>query len=367
MQRILHIVGIMNRAGAETMIMNLYRSIDRNRYQFDFIVFSEEQGDYDSEIRNLGGEIFPIIEKNPIKRMFLLKNFLLKNKKYKIVHSHTLLSTSFHLLAAKFAGVKFRIAHGHSTNSISSGMISYIYEKFSKIIIQKYSTHQIACGTKVSKYLFSGLDNVILLPNSIDTNRFAKIGETNKTYLNDEFKIDDSFLKIIQIGRIERVKNFPLSIEIAEELKKRKIKFRMFFVGQGTLSTNIQSEIEKKDLLGYVHLLGLRTDIPQLMAGADIMLMPSLYEGFPVVLVESQAVGLKALISDKISDEVDLNVGLISFESIENRSSKWIEKILFINQEEIMKKEERLNILQKKGFDINSSVYIVSDLYEKMK
>lgn len=367
MQRILHITGRMNRAGAETMVMNLYRTIDRSQFQFDFLYFTAEECDFDAEIKELGGEIHRIIASNPIRRMLATKKLLQENTQWKIVHCHTLFSNAFHVRAAKMAKVPFRIAHSHNTSDQSnSGLIATIYQNFSRRKMNKYSTHFIGCGKEASEFLFPKQKDVFFLPNSIDTVYFATVGEKEKDYLNKEFNIDDTYLKIIQIGRLQKVKNHLFSIKIAEKLKEKNIRFKMFFIGQGELEKEIKKEIREKHLTDEVLLTGLRTDISQLMAGADVMLMPSLHEGFPVVLVEAQSVGIPSLVSSDVSAEVDLGVDLVTFESLDASLGNWVEKLSSLKHRKRIEKNERLNKLAEQGFDIYSSVQILSELYKSM-
>jgi len=311
---VLHITGIMDRAGAETMIMNLYREIDRTKIQFDFVFFGDKKGDYEEEIYALGGKIYRISTHNPIKRSIALKKLLNKNPQYRIVHSHTLLNNGLNLLIAKWAKVPHRIAHAHSTNDISDATIARsIYKSLALKLIKLYATQFISCSKEAAEFLFPNQTRVFSLPNSINLSKFAEIGENYKYYLNREFNLDDSCLKIIQVGRLQIVKNHKATINLAKMLKEKGIKFKMFFVGQGELQEEIKENIQFANLQNEIIMLGLRTDIPHIMAGADIMLLPSFYEGFPVVLVESQAVGLPAIVSDTISSEVDLGVDLVEF------------------------------------------------------
>lgn len=368
MQRILHVIGKMDRAGAETMIMNLYRKIDKAQFQFDFIVFSKQAGDFDEEIKSLGGRIFTILGRNAIIRMFQLKKLLLNHPEYKIIHCHTLFSNAFHILSGKMAHLPFRIAHSHNTSDQSKNkVIGLLYTSISKMIMHKYATHFISCGKAAAEFLFPKEKDVLILPNSIDTAFFAEIGHSEKDYLNKEFDIDDSFLKIIQVGRLLTVKNHIFSIKIALDLKSKNIPFKMFFIGQGDLYNQIKNEIKRNNLEQHVLLLGLRSDIPEIMAGADVMLMPSLHEGFPVVLVEAQAVGLPSVISDSISLEVDLNVGLIKFESLNNTTENWINNLVSIKRLKKMNAQDRLKELAVQGFDIHSSVETISELYKVME
>lgn len=364
MKRILQIVGTMDRAGAETMVMNLYRAIDKDRFQFDFLYFTDKKCDFDEEIEQLGGNICRITVSNPIKRMIAVTKLLKENPHWQIVHSHTLFSNAFHIYAAYLAGVKMRIAHSHNTSDKSkNGLISWIYQSISRKIQSKYSTDFVACGVAAGKFLFPKKENVLVIPNSIDTNHFAEVSEMNKNYLKKEFDLDDDTLILLQLGRLNKVKNHHFTFLIIRELKKKDIKFKLFIAGQGELENELKHMVKELRLQNEIEFLGLRTDVPQLLAGANMMLMPSLYEGFPVVLVESQASGTEALIADTISQEVDLDIGLVHFESLTNKPEIWANKILEIKNYSHISKEERLTILKNKGFDIATNAKQLEQLY----
>ena len=360
MIRVLHIIGKMDRAGAETMLMNLYRNIDRSEIQFDFVTFTDEVGDYDAEITKLGGKIIPILASNPIERMLKLQNFLKQNPEYKIVHAHMLLSNAFHLLAAKGAGVKNRISHAHSTNNGQFNIAKKIYEKWALITNNILATQKIACSELAAQYLFGTSKGVWLLPNAVDAQKMITVANQSRDYISQEF--GDSNIKIVQIGRLTEVKNHKFSIQVAEELKKRDVDFTMYFIGQGPLEDVIKKQVKKRDLDNNIIFLGLRTDIAELMASADYMIMPSLYEGFPVVLVESQAVGLNALVSNHVPTEVDFNLGLIDFLSI-NSVNCWANRLLQSDRPTPNDKKI-LEALEQRGFNVISSAKNLSELYK---
>lgn len=358
-QRILHIVGKMDRAGAETMLMNLYRHIDRQQIQFDFITFTNEVGDYDEEIITLGGKIIPILASNPIERMLKLKQFLQQHPEYKIVHAHMLLSNAFHLLAAKTAGIKHRISHSHNTSNGHSTVIKKVYERWAKTTNRKLATYRIACGELAAKYLFGTTNNVLLLPNAVDINEMGEVAKRSANYINEKYS--DEGLKIIQIGRLSSVKNHQFSIKVAEHLKKRKVDFTLYVVGQGPLQEQLKQQVANLELVENVKFLGVRTDITELMASADYMVMPSLHEGFPVVLVESQAVGLTALVSDQVSAEVDLGLGLVDFLAIDS-TEDWVERLLQAKSAK-PPESEIANRLRTQGFDVSLNAQKLSELY----
>ncbi|WP_333954952.1 glycosyltransferase [Psychrobacter sp. S4(2024)] len=358
-KRILQIVGKMDRAGAETMLMNLYRHIDRTQIQFDFITFAGEAGDYDGEIIELGGKITPIIANNPIERMLKLQRFLRQHPEYEIVHAHMLLSNAFHLLSAKGAGVKHRISHSHSTSNGQSNTVKKIYEKWALFTNRKVATYKIACGELAAKYLFGTSKEVWLLPNAVDIKKMIGVADKSRNYISRE--LGDNGIKIIQVGRLNEVKNHQFSLKIAEQLKNRHIDFALYIVGQGPLEDDLKQQVKDRSLENNIKFLGVRTDITELMASADYMIMPSLHEGFPVVLVESQTVGLMALVSDQVSTEVDLGLGLVKFLPLASVND-WANSLINL-QTTKPNKQEITNSMKVHGFDVATNAATLTQFY----
>jgi len=358
-KRVLHIVGKMDRAGAETMLMNLYRHIDRDKIQFDFITFTNEAGDYDAEIIELGGRIIPVIANNPVERMLKLQRFLKQSPEYNIVHAHMLLSNAFHLLAAKGAGVKHRISHSHNTSNGQSSVVKKLYEKWALITNRKLATQKIACGGLAAEYLFGSKKGIWLLPNAVDVRKMIEVADNSRNYISQKF--DDNGLKIIQVGRLNNVKNHQFSVKIAQELKRRKVDFTLYIIGQGPLEDELKQKVNALSLHDNVKFLGVRTDITELMASADCMIMPSLHEGFPVVLVESQAAGLNAIVSDQVSSEVDLGLGLVDFLSLDSVEI-WVDSLL--KSKTTKPTEQQIaNALKQHGFDAATNAQELTQKY----
>lgn len=363
LQRILHIVGKMDRAGAETMLMNLYRNIDRSEIQFDFITFTNQEGDYDAEIIELGGRIIPIIAKNPIERMLKLQRFLKQNPEYKIVHAHMLFSNAFHLLAAKGAGIKHRISHSHNTSNGQSSRIKKVYEKWAYITNKRVATYRIACGKLAAQYLFGTTKDVLILPNAVDVDNMISKANDSRDYMSKTF--NDDGLKIIQVGRLSQVKNHQFSLQIAAELKERDIDFNIYFIGQGPLEESLKATVTNNNLTDKVKFLGVRSDITEMMAGSDYMIMPSLHEGFPVVLVESQATGLEAIVSDRVSKEVNLDLGLVDFLSLDSIED-WVERLLNSRKFKKYEKTDIADTLKLQGFDAATNAQELSEVYKSL-
>ena len=232
-----------------------------------------------------------------------------------------------------------------------------------RFLISRTATVRLACGLHAGKYLF-GEKKFNVFNNAVDLSVFSKIKEKNANSW-DEFIQESNILKIIQVGRLTALKNHLFSISVANELKQRNIDFLFVIAGQGEDELIIRNEIEKYQLSNNIRLVGVRTDIPELMSGADILLLPSYYEGFPVVLVESQSIGLYSIISDFISKEVDFGLNLISFQPIDSEK-RWADCIQNykskINKFDMSK---NLKTLKSKGFDLQENILKIEELYDK--
>ncbi|WP_282041744.1 glycosyltransferase family 1 protein [Halomonas alimentaria] len=360
-KRILHIVSRMDRAGAEMVIMNLYREINKKEYQFDFIYFTTDDCYFDQEIRSLGGKIIRLKQGNPVRRAYHLYKALRKGN-WSIVHSHTLYNSGINLLMAKLAGVPCRIAHSHNTscrNEIST--IGRSYQAFMRWLLAWTPTNYVACGEAAAIYLFPGKEHVNIIPNAIDMCRFFG---ANKNITREDLAIPDGKLIILQVGRLMSVKNHSWSLNIAVALQQANIDFQMLFAGDGPNYETILDKIKLLSLQESVRLLGMREDIPELMAASDVMLMPSLYEGFPVVLVESQAAGLPAVISNTISAEVDLGLGLVHFLGLDRSPQVWVDKIINTKEKSKVECSMRKKTLEIHGFSSKSGVDRLMELYK---
>jgi len=369
MKRIIHIVGSMNRAGAETMIMNLYRQLDCEKFQFDFLYFTNRECDYDKEIIERGGKIYRLFSGKPntLKRYVKYYSLLKNTKEIDCVHSHMNINNSLYLFIAYLAGKKVRVSHSHGTEGkYHQSIIRRTFKFFSFGFIKKYATKHVACGEAAGRYLYPKVDDsrIILLPNAIDVQKFSDCRKTNRKYIRNFLKIEENTLVISQVGRLIEVKNHDFSLRFLKFLKDNGKKFHYVVVGDGELKESLKEKVEMLGLKENVSFLGVRSDVPELFSGSDIVLMPSLHEGFPVVLVESQAIGVPSLISDTISSEVDLGLDLVEFVSLEDDFLVWEEKLLKMTNQDEVESERIIKVLTEKGFSIVESVKKLEKIYE---
>lgn len=354
MKRILHIVGRMNRGGAETFIMNMYRNIDKDKFQFDFIVHVNEESDYDEEIKKLGGNIYHVTPKNKnlIKNLLEIKG-IVKNNRYLIIHRHTNSAiVSIDLIMSKLGGAKKLITHSHSTNT-EIRSIHYLSRK----LVNKYTTDRIACSIAAGEWLFGNKDFKVI-NNGINTKDFV-FNNNIRNEMRKELGLTNEFV-VGHVGRFDKVKNHQFLLKIFNEICKKIDNAVLIMVGQGELENEIKLQVKNMNLEDKVKFTGLRKDINNLMQVMDAFILPSLHEGLPVVLVEAQAAGLKCFASSTVSNESKITEE-IQYLSLDRSEEYWADKI--INNAYTYKRKNRLQEIIDYNYDIKNIIKDIEELY----
>lgn len=331
--RVLHVVGAMNRGGAETMLMNLYRALDRTRLQFDFLEFSDGVSDYAPEIERLGGRIYTMEwSQHPLRvrrTLAALTALLCSAGPFAAVHSHVLLANGLVLAGARRADVGCRISHSHSTSDAGLGVVAGGYRALARSLIRRNATVLAGCSGEAGTFLHGArefADRGVVIANAVDTSRFMPLSGEERAERRRSSGIGDDCLVLASVARLEPVKNHAFLVELASELESRGVDFRMCWIGAGSLGPQLASEVSQRGLDEHVKMMGLRTDVEAILQICDAVLMPSLYEGIPVALVEAQATGVPCFVSDRVSREVDLGLGLCRHLPI-TRAAAWAEAI----------------------------------------
>lgn len=359
--RVLQVVVNMNSGGIENMLMNLYRAIDRDKIQFDFLLHSESKSFFEDEISSLGGKVHrvkPLKLYNLVGYSKALKSFFSQNS-YQIIHSHISVWSYFILKIAEASNIPVRIAHSHEAHDsywdhrLHRVPLIFILKK----VINKPLTHRLACGYAAGKWLF-GEKQFLIINNSIDSTKFyydnAESKNTKKLLgLNDKIVFGN-------VGRFTKQKNHLFLIDIFVEILKRLPNACLLLVGDGSLKDQLETYVLKNNLKDSVYFLGVRSDIPELLSAMDYILMPSFFEGLPVALVEAQASGLKIFASNKISKEADIT-GLITFLSIADKNI-WVEAIM---QNIPYNRENQSTQIKTANYDIHNNALFLKDFYIK--
>ena len=318
MIRVLHIVGSMDRNGLQSFIMNVYRNIDRDKVQFDFVEFRSEPCEYDSEIESLGGKIYRLPSKSShfYKCINSIRK-IVKDNKYQIVHRHYYSSTMvFELLAAKLGGAKTLIAHSHSTRALSRAYLHYIFRP----LLSGVATRKIACSEEAGKWMY-GKRRFLIFRNGISYETF-RYNSIVREKIRDELQISDSFV-IGNVARFEKVKNHVFMINLIERYVKRNQNAKLLLVGNGNDYNRIKDLVKERKLDKYTLFVGSKSNVSDYLQAFDAFILPSLYEGIPLTLIEAQVNGLKCIVSENVDKTVNIT-GNISFLGIaESDLDKW--------------------------------------------
>lgn len=360
MIRVLQVVTKMDRGGLETMIMNYYRNIDKSKIQFDFLVHRKERGAYDDEIEKLGGKIYRLQKLNPfsLKYRKSLNLFFKDHKEYSIVHSHINCLSALILKYAKKNGVKNRFSHSHISDNISFSVKNMV-KLFYRNKLCKYTTKRFACGEKAGNWLYKGKDFTVI-PNAIDATKF-RYNYKNREIVRKELGISNDTLVIGHVGRFTEQKNHKFILDVFKKINSEVSDSALVLVGTGELYEDIRSYANEKGVISNVYFLGVRNDIEIIMQSLNVFLLPSLFEGLPVTIVEAQAAGIQCVISDNVSSECILTKNVCSL-SLNIDIKEWAEKII-----ELSKKDptDTYNEIVSNNYDINSNCKYLERIYEE--
>lgn len=335
MIRVLHIVSKMDIGGIENYLMNLYRNIDRDKIQFDFVVTSDGIGYYDKEINDLGGKIYNITKKkDSVQKNFIQLFKLVKKNKYEIVHRHGSNGhMSLDLLAAKLAGAKTRIAHSHSNRPTGN----FIAHKVFKNLTNFVSTHRFAASESAGEHLF-GNRKFKVIENGINIKKF-EYNDENRKKIRKSYNIEDDCLVIGNVGRLDKVKNHEFLVEVFYELNKINKNSLLMIIGEGNSEEDIRTKIDQLNLQSKVLLLGKKDNISDYMQVFDVFVLPSINEGLGIVLLEAQASGLLSFTSKDVVPKESQVTDLLSYISLLESPNEWAKIIL----EKTSKKIKRFN------------------------
>lgn len=360
--RVASVIGRYIGGGVEAVTINYYRNIDKNKVQLDFICDEDSTNIPYEEIEKMGGKVIIIPSySKPFKYHKELKK-VLKEGNYKIIHSNINTLSVFSLFAAKCAGVPVRIAHSHSTTNKKEkkkNLMKQVLRPFSKV----FATDYMCCSELAGRWLFGNKEydkgNVYLLNNAIDLDKF-KYNESLRKKKRKELGIKDDTLVIGHIGRFVAQKNHDFLIDIFNEIHKKNNNSILLLAGQGPLMEDIKNKVKELNLEDSVKFLGQRNDANELYQAFDVFLLPSLYEGLPVVGVEAQASGLLCYLSDDMTKETKV-LDITKFMSLNNTPEEWADNIL-----DDVKKYKRIDTSKEmtaKNFNIKEEAKKLEEYY----
>lgn len=365
MIKVLHLFTTLNTGGVESFIYNYYSHIDNKKIQFDEVVLGNEPGYMEPMFKKLNSNIYHIkrFRENPIKHYISLSK-IIKNGKYDIIHCHGYKSVLGLILAKKYK-CKVRIIHSHMAD-IDENIIQKILRKLLTFIANRNATDKFACGIDAAKWLYGEKEfnkgNILVINNAIDLKKYS-YSEEKRIKIQSELNLANKFT-VGNVARLTEQKNQEFLLEIVRELIKKVPNATLLLVGDGEDEQKLKQKTKELKIEKNVKFLGLRKDVSDLLSSFDVFLLPSKYEGLPVILAEVQASGVPALVSDSITKEINITKNIYYF-SLDKSPMEWRDYILDIYNENKKNDRNKINEKMKHGkYDIE---YQANKLYECYK
>lgn len=363
--KILYFVDRINRGGIQILLYNWIEKIDKSKFDISLLYLDDgKYHDFEQNFKKLQCNMYKLENiwiRTPfdyIKMKKSLKEFFSSNNDFDIVHYN---SSSKNYLVLKQAfqnGVPVRIAHSHSSDFSTNNILKKIYGNFLKKKILKYANHYFACSEVAGKWLYGNkvydLSNFVILPNAVDYSKFSFNDDIRKEY-RKKLEIKDKEVVLGCVGRFSTVKNHEFLINLFNEYHKLKPNFKLLLIGDGELINKIKDLVKKYSLEDSVIFTGAVNNVYVYYNVMDALLMPSLYEGLPVTLVEAQCNGLNCIVSNNISREADLT-GTIKYLSLDDNDlwTNTLNNIKYDRNNNYKKLKEKKYLLDESIIDLQN-------------
>lgn len=367
--RILQMSGAMNRGGAETLIMELYRHLDRSKVQFDFMVYNYtgKPAAYDEEIQKLGGRIYEMKKRfyhGPVSYWREAKDFFDLHTEYRLVHAHQYATSGYILSAAKKSD-KRRITITHSHIAFPQ---TDILRKFAdwggKKLLNKYADYYFGCSEDALLALAgrpADGEKLFVLKNAITPEKFVYHDESRNKW-RAFFEATENTLIVGNVARHTYQKNHEHILLTFNEIVEKKEDSILVLIGVGGKTEEIKEMTKKLGLTNKVYFMGSRPDVNEIMNAFDVFLLPSRYEGLGIVLIEAQANGLHCVISsDVIPEEADVHGGMVTRLSLDEDPREWAEACLQVQGRTDAKNAQQAVI--RAGYDIETVASWLQEFY----
>lgn len=367
--RVVHMAPL-GAGGISSMVINLCSHMDRSKVNFDYLVFRNEEEFFELKARMLGGKKLVAdvssyqvgIKKGIVK---LAKTYkVLKSNQVKIFHINA--STPYDILlsiVAKIAGVKVIIFHSHNTFFSTNSFVKKILINICRPMISCFSDCNIACSQKAAQFMFSNSVNknkqYILLKNGIEVEKYIFNVDIRNEF-RTRYHCEDKFV-IGHIGRFTYQKNHERVIEIFKTLKSKRDNAVLFLIGEGELFNNIKQKVHDLDLDDCVFFMGTSDEVYKFLQMFDMFLLPSRFEGLPVVVIEAQAADLPVVLSNEITEEVKLT-DKVYFVNLNEDNDSWADTCINAYNSN-PKRHNNFDLITQTGYNITTVSKQLQDLY----
>lgn len=348
--------GYGNGGGIQEQCVRWIANINHGEYQVDVLAYNRTNGvrdDYADRLKALGCELFliaPYADGGSVSRSVRETKLFFETHKYDVLHAHSSAKAIFVLREARRNGVPVRILHSHAARVVTEQPFKKFMANVLKGAAKRESTNLAACSTEAGEFLFGkecvASGEVTIIPNAIELERFS-YNSSVREQARAELGVGDDIV-IGHVGRFMPQKNHSFLIDVMAAVLKRHHNARLVLVGVGQLQGEIREKVNSLGIEGQVMFLGLRSDVDRLVQAMDVFVMPSLFEGLPVSVVEAQASGLPCVLSEEITPEAVLIPGSMRV-SLSCTPEEWAEKILSVKG---CDRSLAYGVVSDKGFEI---------------
>lgn len=347
------------RNGITNVIFNLLNSMERSNMEIGYVSVTNIFPEYQAMLDNMGIKVYhiPRTLSRPLSYIRALKKAA---RGYDVIHVHGNSATLvLEMIAAKLAGVPVRLAHSHNTSCSHMSI-----HRLCKPLFSHLNNARLACGEAAGKWLYGSKDFTVI-NNGINTGKY-KFNIENRQFIRNQLRVKDSTKLIGNIGFFVEAKNHRFLIDLFSEINKKDPDTRLVLLGAGPLMEESKAQAKSLGIEDKVIFTNSVPDPEKYLSALDMIIMPSIHEGFPLTLVEEQANGLYILASDNITDKADLT-GNITFMSLDESKEKWADTALDIlsksDEHNKSKSQAAIDDIKKAGFDISVAARQVKQFY----
>lgn len=360
--KVCHVVSALESGGVETVIYNYCSNMDTSCFEFHLLYQRTASEKNIEDFNKLGFKLYEIPEKvkHPFKNYFETKKYL-KNNNIDIVHAHMTLVNFIPLLAAKRLGIKTRISHSHNCDVREKSFIKICFEKILKKLTLRFANVLIACGKDAGEFVYEKKD-FIILNNAINLQKY-KYDNKKGENLRQKYNIPLDYCVFGNIGRFTVQKNQEFLIETFSEVYKNNNKTVLLIIGDGKEGPILKQKVKELNLEKNVIFTGLIKEVYDYYSMMDAFLLPSLWEGLPIVGLEAQVSGLNCIFSNKIDQNVTVIKDKVTYLELDKKI--WTNEMLNLSYQNHNNRDVNLNKFEEKGLSIQKEAEKLRNIYLK--
>lgn len=359
--KVCHVLCGLCAGGVESVVYNYCSHMNQSKYEWHLLYQHEPSQKNVDEFEKLGFKLrrIPKKAKHPIKNYKATYKYL-KDNEIEIVHCHMTLMNFIPLMAAKKLGIKVRICHSHNSDARNKNIFKKVFEMICKKLSISYATELVACGEDAGKYMY-GNRKFLILNNALDLKKF-QYNIAMREKIRKQYHIDEEKIIIGHIGRFTEQKNHEFLLDVFEKVAKLNNKYILMLIGDGERRDFIEKKINELNIKDKVILTGIVNNTNEFYSAFDMFVLPSIWEGLPVVGIEAQIAGLPCLFANKIDENVIIDKEKSRL--LELQQERWISEINSL-ADKIKERDINMHEFEERNLNIEREIQKLEELYAK--